>query len=417
MIKSKFEFQETKIIIRKMIQKGRNVNKEGECKIYIEIIRFLTNGTRKTRRIPTEIFVKPQNWNSKKDGYVKTSDPESNHKNNVINTIFTDYALQLEQRERGTWDENFNPKDLVPLDDMFPKKTKTLTDYIDDYIKYRKSVNTPYNTLKSFTSLKNRIERYEKDKSIKLTFEDINLTFSDKFYSFLIEEEFEEGTISKTYTLLITILNYFYDRKDEMNLKLTDKFKNKRFRRGEKSENEPHPLIREEFEILCNHTFNNLEMKKNQTRFLLQCSLGCRYSDLFDIIPEKIVDDCLIYYPTKTRHKRENKVVVPLNKISKEILQGLKNDTRQLNISNQKYNDGLEKMFKELIKEYPHTFTDTYTSHDARDTFITFCLQSGVDIPSLLKMVGQESYEIMKKYFKAVPKHMIDRMKEVKFFN
>lgn len=88
-----------------------------------------------------------------------------------------------------------------------------------------------------------------------------------------------------------------------------------------------------------------------------------------------------------------------------------------IQISNQKYNDGLEDMFKELIKEYPDTFKDTYTSHDARDTFITFCIQSGIDIPSLLKMVGQESYEIMRRYFKSSHDHMIEKMKEVMIFN
>jgi len=36
MIPSKIKFQEDKVIIRKMIQKGRNINKEGECKVYIE---------------------------------------------------------------------------------------------------------------------------------------------------------------------------------------------------------------------------------------------------------------------------------------------------------------------------------------------------------------------------------------------
>ncbi len=418
MIPSKFKFQEDKIIIRKMIQKGRNVNKEGECRVYIEIVRFLQDGKKKTRRIPTDIMVKPQNWNSKKfDGSVTNKDSDYISKNESIDSIFFKYADQLYKREKGTWVPEFDPKTLISIEDMFPIATKTLSDYIDDYLKYKKSINTPYNTLKNYTTLKNLIEKYEKHSKTELNFEDVNLSFSDSFYSYLLSEKYAIGTIHKTYTRLITILNYFYERREELNLKITDKFKGKRFRRGRKSENEPHALSNLEFETLLNHTFQKEEMRKNQKRFLLQCSLGCRYSDLFNITPDKIINGCLVYYPTKTRNKVNNKVEVPLNKISSRILKELKNDTRSLTISNQKYNDGLESMFEELIKVYPKIFSDTYTTHDARDTFITFCIHSGIDIPSLLKMVGQESYDIMKRYFKSSHDHIIDSMKEVMIFN
>lgn len=148
-----------------------------------------------------------------------------------------------------------------------------------------------------------------------------------------------------------------------------------------------------------------------------QISLGCRYSDLFDITPDKIIDNCLTYYPTKTRNKVNNKVVVPLNKISKSILQECNYDTRPLYVSNQKYNDGLDLMFKELIKEKPDTFKEVYTSHDGRDSFITFLIESGCDVPSLLRMVGQESYEMLKRYFKSTTEHITERMRQVQVFN
>ncbi len=418
MIPSKFKFQEDKIIIRKMIQKGRNINKNGECRVYIEIVRFLNNGKKKTRRIPTNIMVKPQNWNSKLfDGVINNRDPDYFDKNESINSLFFAYAKQLMEREKGTWVPNFDPKDLISIDDMFPLSTKTIIDYIEDYIKFRESVNTPYNTLKNFTTLKNLLVKYEKHSNCKLNFEDINLSFSDTFQSYLLKEKYSIGTIHKTYTRLITILNYFYERREELNLKITDKFRGKRFRRGKKSENEPHPLSNLEFKTLLNHIFQNEEMRKNKKRFLIQCSLGCRYSDLFNITPDKIINGCLVYYPSKTRNKVNNKVEVPLNKISKGILEELKYDTRTLTISNQKYNDGLECMFRELIKEYPKIFNNVYTSHDARDTFITFCIQSGIDIPSLLKMVGQESYDVMKRYFKSAHEHIIESMNEVMIFN
>jgi integrase len=418
MIPSKYQFQELKVSITKRILKGgRNVNPDGESRVYIEIIVYHKDGTRKFRRIPTEVFVNPDNWNKKFDGSVSIKDPDHETKNDIINGYYTDYGNQLIKRERGTWVKGFDPKHLVKIDDMFPTTTKKLTDYIEDYITYRKGINTTYNTIKVFKTLKGRIENYEKDQNKTLTFEDITLSFSDSFYSYLLKEDYKTGTIQKCYTQFITVLTHFFERRDEMNLKISDTFKSKRFRRGKKSENEPHPLSHTEFEILKNYTFKTEHLKETQKRFLLQISLGCRYSDLFNITPDKINDNCLTYYPTKTRNKTNNKVVVPLNKISKSILQECNYDTRSLYVSNQKYNDGLDDMFKELIKEQPDTFKEVYTSHDGRDSFITFLIESGCDVPSLLRMVGQESYEMLKRYFKSTTEHITERMNNVQVFN
>ena len=51
-------------------------------------------------------------------------------------------------------------------------------------------------------------------------------------------------------------------------------------------------------------------------------------------------------------------------------------------MSNQKYNDSLETMWNKLNEEHPNTF-DNYTNHNGRDTFISYSLESGVDVPSL----------------------------------
>jgi integrase len=420
MIESKMKFGETKISVRKTILTGgRNVSKQtGETKIYVEVIFFYKDGKRKTRRLDTGVNVRPGNFDKKKnDGSVKKSDSESESKNTIINRAWSDYILQLTAREKNQWDESYNPNNLVSLGDMFPKTTKNLLNYLDDYIEYRKSIQTPRNTLKEFTTLKNRLDRYEKDKNTKLTFEDINQTFSDSLYGFLLKEKFMTGTIMKTYEILITFLNYFFDRKDEQNIKLSDKFKSRNFKRGQKSQNEPHPLTHEEFDILLNHNFKTEHLNTTKERFILQCTTGMRYSDLFRITKDNIIEDCICYYPVKTIHKQDNRVECPLNKISKGILEKYDYDSSRLYVSNQKYNDAIEDMFKELNKEHPDIFDLNYTSHNCRDTFISYCAETNVDIPSLLKMVGQSDYYTMKKYFKTTTNHLKERMNDVQVFN
>jgi len=417
MIKSKFQIQEIKISVRKRILKGRNINNDGYSRVYIEITSFQKNGKPKFRRIPTKVWVKHQHWNSKKnDGEVTNKDSGHIEKNNIINGVYTDYINQLQQRELGTWKNDFNPKNLILLDDLFPSRTKYLTDFIDDYVQFRKKTGTKYNTIKGFVTTKNRLINFEKSKQCKLVFEDINLSFSDSFYEFLLKEEFGSGTIQKTYTQLITILNYFFARKDEFRINLSDKFRNQLFKHGEKSENEPHPLSMEEFNTLVKHDFKNDFLNLTKKRFLLQCSTGMRYSDVFTIIPEKIKDGCIIYYPQKTSNKRYNKVRVSLNPISEGILRDLNYDSSGLYVSNQNYNDALENMFKKLRAEYPKIGFDIYSSHDARDTFISYLIESGVDVPTILKMVGQEEYSMMVRYFENSNPHIKKSMKKVKAF-
>jgi hypothetical protein len=322
MLRSKFQFQETKISIRNIIlTSGRNINKKtGECKIYVEIIAFYADDTRKTIRIPTGVLVKPEHWTPDKNGgIISKNDPNSWEKELKIYGIFAKYVKQLTDREQGTWDDSFNSDNLISLDGLFPKITKTLTDYIDDYIIYRKSINTPRGTLKEFITCKNRLIGYEKSKNIKLTFDDMNLGFSDSFLSYLLSVPYGSGTIHKTYTILITILNYFYERQEEYNIKLSDKFRSKRFKRGEVSVNDPNPMSKNELTILLKHTFDNDTMNKMKERFLFQCSTGLRYSDMFLITAKNIKDDCIEYFPQKTRHKRDNLVIVPLNLLSKSI--------------------------------------------------------------------------------------------------
>jgi integrase len=197
---------------------------------------------------------------------------------------------------------------------------------------------------------------------------------------------------------------------------LSDKFRNKLFKHGEKAENEPHPLSMMEFNTLVKHDFKSDYLNLTKKRFLLQCSTGMRYSDVFTIVPEMIIDSCIVYYPQKTSNKLNNKIEVSLNPISEGILKESDYDSRKLYVSNQNYNDALKNMFKKLRADYPKIEFDIYSSHDARDTFISYLIESGVDIPTILKLVGQTEYSMMMRYFKNSQAHIKKSMKNVKAF-
>ena len=106
-----------------------------------------------------------------------------------------------------------------------------------------------------------------------------------------------------------------------------------------------------------------------------------------------------------------NTVYVNLNHTSRKILAKYDNDMTKLKITNQKYNKSIEELCKKL------ELSDRYTSHDARDTFIQNAVNAGISIPIILSWTGQESYEVMKRYFKVDEKQKRGDMAKLNVFD
>ncbi|MHC1732811.1 MAG: phage integrase SAM-like domain-containing protein [Bacteroidales bacterium] len=290
------------------------------------------------------------------------------------------------------------------------KEAKSLVQFIDDYIQYRKDRNTTRNTAKEFTTMKNRVVKFDADKKNVTVLSDINFTWSDAFEKFLLKKKYNSGTIEKTYTILITVLNHYYIRKEELKLNLTDKFKLKGFKRGAKSRNMANPLTYEQFKTLYNHKFDDKYLEKTRIRFCLQCSTGLRFSDMHRITPDIINEDRIIIKPIKTdRHNITAEI--DLNQYSRELLTNLNFDTSTLKIENAPYNRNIKAMFEKMQADKPDLkYRTDYGSHCARDTFISICVQSGVDFKTILTWSGQKSYTIMDRYISTTNEYKAGQM-------
>jgi len=290
------------------------------------------------------------------------------------------------------------------------KEAKSLVQFIDDYIQHRKDTNTTRNTAKEFTTMKNRVIKFDTDRKNTTVLSDINFTWSDAFEKFLLKKKYNSGTIEKTYTILVTVLNHYYIRKEELKLNLSDKFRLKGFKRGEKSRNMANPLTFEQFKALYHHKFEDDSLEKTRIRFCIQCSTGLRYSDLHRITPDKIIEDRLIIKPIKTdRHNITAEI--DLNQYSRELLSNLNYDTSVLKIENAPYNRNIKSMFKKIQADKPDLkFRTDYGSHCARDTFISICVQSGIDFKTILTWSGQKSYTIMDRYISTTNVYKAEQM-------
>lgn len=337
--------------------------------------------------------------------------------------------------------------------------SKGLLHYVDKYIDYRREQGTPRGTLKEFITVKNRLTAYE-EKHEFLEFGSINLTFADNLIKFLINKEYHPNTVKKTIEILKTILNYYYERKEELNLELTDKFKSKSFGQVKEYNSDPIPLNEIEVELVNNLNLDqekelelqelekqikkekvekhkiefykkNIDLKfktleKTKKSALLQLSTGLRVSDLFRITPANVQGQMIVMKPTKTLNTKENNTIyIPLNSISKKILTEIKFNSSKLKTAGNNYNTNLKELLKLAgidteIEIYEHKGKtvkaktvkkyEAITSHNLRDTFISIAIKKNVPIPVILKATGQSSYEVMKKYIRLENTDMVNYM-------
>ena len=310
-------FGKTDWKVRKMVLPKQN-NADGEVKVYLEVLKYSYHGTgdyrKKILRISTEIWVHPQNWSQKKQK-VLDKDPLCNDKNVIITDKYNAIVDYLNKRKviplsfrtpsvLATNAEKFRI-DFEKLLELFPPEkqssVKGITEYLDEYVAFRKSTGAARGTWKEFITVKNRLIKYEKHKGRRLYFEDMNLTFSDNFNIWMRSVPYDSSTIEKTFTVLKTFLKHYYKRRKQMKIHLDDSFKDEEFKKGKKKANEANPLTFNEFVALFKMNFSSKIMQKTKDRFILQCSTGLRFSDMDKITPDKIDKGRIKIDPVKTR--------------------------------------------------------------------------------------------------------------------
>jgi integrase len=403
--------------VRKMVLPRTNL--DGLTKVYVEVVQYTYNGTgqysTKFKRIGTNIWIDPKHWNKKKE--LVYNDLNTEALNTQIDKVFITVQKFINskgiQTPEQAYYERFN---FEVLHEFFPRKQqnrKTLNDYFNNYIEFRKKQNTPYGTLKEFKTCQNRIKAFDLKRN-KITYlENINMLWSDELEAFLYGKNYNSGTIEKTYTILVTVLYFYYYRKNAMQLNLSDEFSYKGFKRGKKSINKANPLTKEQLKYLYNYKFDLDHLNRTKTRFLIQCYTGLRYSDLFRITKDNIKKETLIIKPLKTN--RYNKIVSqPLHTKAKLILENLNYDTSTLRITNQVYNRQLKEMFDVLRVKNEKLKYGTYGSHNGRDTFISQCVENEIDWKTILNWTGQSSYKIMDRYIKVSNEYEIKQMRKNK---
>mgnify|MGYP000274193314 CR=1 FL=1 len=207
---------------------------------------------------------------------------------------------------------------------------------IDFYKNSNKQLST--GTKKQYTTLKNKLIKYENTKAIKLYVKDINELFKNNFENYCIEQNYSTNTIARNLKAIKTICNYAKRNGVETSLQLDSlKIASERvnsiyltFDDLNKIENiEPHKLT---------ESLNNAK-----EWLIISCYVGQRVSDFMPFTDKMIrIEDgkSLIEFT----QKKTNKIMtVPLHKKVFEILEKNKGKFPRA-ISDQKYNDYIKEV-------------------------------------------------------------------------
>lgn len=135
------------------------------------------------------------------------------------------------------------------------------------------------------------------------------------------------------------------------------------------------------------------KLDKVRDIFVFQCCIGCRVSDLLRLTNANIINESVVYVPTKTKEENPSSVSIPINEKARHILNKYAGSDILLPlISDVKYNLYLKELFKECEitrqvirlnpltgKEESVSLAKIASSHLARRTFISILHKKAKD--------------------------------------
>lgn len=318
------------------------------------------------------------------------------------------------------------------LEQTAPKTAKkeqpsiNVVDFINAFVKDSTGTHKE-GTLKVYTTLANHLSDFEKAKSVRVTFSNIDISMLRSFQSFLATErkrkDEETGkmrvihamnniSIAKQISTLKTILNYARSiYKYQVNQDYRD------FKVSRKDGNfEVIALTGDELQQIVDvDVSGSKKLEKVKDIFLFSCFTSLRYSDLVDLKWEHI------NWRKKTIEKNAVKtgqrLLIPLTPQSYAILQKYKQKEAIVPlpmISGQKLNDYIKELAEEakintpieIVREYGKVKKSemfkkwqVLSIHSGRKTFITDALSRGIAPQDVMSISGHSQWKSFRRYY------------------
>jgi len=240
-----------------------------------------------------------------------------------------------------------------------------------------------------FKSIKNRLQRYEQARGLRITFEGMTTDRLRDFEKYLKTGAdtvpLGRNTLHSIFSLTRTFWNWSRKELKQQGKIIPYPFSSDGYTVPGESYGEPIYLTREERESLFNAALSCERLRRVRDIFLFQCFIGARVADMCKLTKDNIQNGVLSYIPHKKRDGKPVTVNVPLHPQAIKILSRYDlPDGRLLPfITDQRYNEYLKELFKKVelnrivTRLNPSTgepemvkLSEIASSHMGRRTFI-----------------------------------------------
>lgn len=304
------------------------------------------------------------------------------------------------------------------FDKVFKKDSSSKTTFytvLEKYIEEKRKLGEwSEASFKKYKTIKILLEEFQEAKKYNLSFNTINNRFYVDFVGYCREvKKHKDNTLGRYLGFFKTFMRWANEHKYH---------NNNAYEKFEKMSSESYEiaLTDQELQSLKEFDFsNNKRLEKVRDVFVFGCATGLRYSE-YSKINKKYIRDNSIHITSK---KQKDNLIIPLNSISKEILE--KYDFELPMISEQKFREYIKEacelvgFTEEIIKtsyigskriDEPLKKYKLISSHTARRTFITLSLEKGMRPEVVMSITGHKDYRSFKKYIKLSQRVKNDEM-------
>ena len=359
--------------IRLVFDRRKQSTPTKEGKIEVEICIH-----RKRKWISTGVRVLPKNWNAKNTNVVGRLDAaELNMKLDLSIKPIKKYLNQLMIDEKPfSWEE---------LDRFLEKKATggSFIKFVEEYATTRKDIKD--STRKNHLKLVNALRQYKKIVS----FDDLtkyNILDYDRWLH--SHKEYKQATIASYHKFLKIYVNEALRRE----LISVNPYLGIKIDRGRSALRKY--LTEEELSMVESVDLKTDSLNKVRDLFVFQCYTGLAYADLSKFDFRKVINRSGRYVLHDTRQKTGEEFYIVLLSKAIDILK--KYNYVLPVITNQQYNLRLK-----LVSQYVGIDKEL-TSHMGRHTYGTMCINSGIKIEVLAKMMGHTDIKTTQIYAKMV---------------
>ena len=264
------------------------------------------------------------------------------------------------------------------------------------------------NTIKTYVTALGHLKAFQKQYTVKITFDNIDLTFYNAYTEYLIKvKKLASNSVGKDIQILKLILNEAVD----LHLTANTSFKTKRFLVLREASDSIY-LNQVELDELKNHDLSDQpKLERVRDLFLVGCYTGLRYSDYSILTPDNISGGYIQISQLKTGAP----VTIPVHKSIIGLLEKY-NGAFPAPLSNQKTNDYLKdvgKLIPSLKKTFVKSITkegankqtsfakwEMLTTHTARRSFATNEFLAGTPTLTIMAITGHKTEKAFLKYIK-----------------